>query len=307
MPDLLDLDFLFVVGKGGVGRTTVSAALALAARRRGKRVLVAMCNSKERLSYLLESDPIGPTNQTIEDGLDAVNMTPQVALEEYGLLILKSRSLYRAIFENRFVSAVLRGTPGIEAWAMLGKAQFHALEKGDGGEPRYDLVIVDMPATGHGLDMMRVPQVILDVAPPGLLRREAEGALSLFRDRERSASVLVTLPEDMPTSETLELHDTLVNELGFPVGGLVVNQYLKRLFPEPLGTTMIGLPDALGDASPARSLAIASRKRALREATQAQSLARLRETLPELPRTMLPYLHEPEFRRAAVERLAAAL
>ncbi|HHH30223.1 MAG TPA: anion-transporting ATPase, partial [Polyangiaceae bacterium] len=119
MSALFDREFLFVAGKGGVGKTTVSAALALAAAKRGKRVLVAMCNTKERLSSLLDVQPIGPRNQPILENIDAVNMTPAVALEEYGMMVLKVRSVYKAVFENRFVSAVLRGTPGIEAWAML--------------------------------------------------------------------------------------------------------------------------------------------------------------------------------------------
>ncbi|MDB4990313.1 MAG: Arsenical pump-driving ATPase, partial [Myxococcaceae bacterium] len=148
MPDLFNLRFITVVGKGGVGKTTVSTALALAAARRGKRVLIAMCNAKERVSQFLEVAPIGAYNQPVLPGIDAVNMVPKIALEEYGLMVLKVRALYRAIFENRLVAAFLRGTPGIEAWSMLGKAQFHAHEMMPDGRPRYDLVILDSPATG---------------------------------------------------------------------------------------------------------------------------------------------------------------
>ncbi|MCA9609088.1 MAG: AAA family ATPase, partial [Myxococcales bacterium] len=89
MPSLFDREFLFVTGKGGVGKTTVSAALALAAAKKGKRVLLAMCNAKERLSHLLEVEPIGPKNRRILDNFEAVNMTPAVALEEYGMMVLK--------------------------------------------------------------------------------------------------------------------------------------------------------------------------------------------------------------------------
>src|SRR5688500_12570153 len=90
---LFDLEFVFVVGKGGVGKTTVSAALALAAAKRGKRVLVAMCNAKERLSQLLEVEPIGHTNQPILPNIEAVNMTPQAAREEDGLMGHKWRGV----------------------------------------------------------------------------------------------------------------------------------------------------------------------------------------------------------------------
>ena len=128
----------------GVGRDAVEPALS-----RGKRVLVAMCNAKERLSRLLETEPIGPRNRRIRPNIDAVNMIPRVALEEYGMMVLRVKTLYRAIFENRFVSALLRGIPGIEAWSLLGKAYFHVHEQDSRGRPRYDLVILDAPATGH--------------------------------------------------------------------------------------------------------------------------------------------------------------
>jgi anion-transporting ArsA/GET3 family ATPase len=304
MPDLFDRDFLFVTGKGGVGKTTVSAALALAASRRGKRVLVAMCNAKERLSHLLEVDAVGTRNMEIGENLEAVNMTPTVALEEYGMMVLKVRSVYKAIFENRFVAAVLRGTPGIEAWSMLGKAYFHTNEQLEDGRPRYDLVIVDGPATGHALDMLRVPQVICDVAPPGLLRNEAEKALELFQDAERSAAVLVTLPEDMPANETIELHAALEDEIRMPVGALIVNAVLPKLFKSKERGPIASLPSKIDDGSPAHSLVMAGRQRALREGMQQEAIAKLKQSLPELPRTILPMLHVPEFRRSAVESLA---
>jgi len=305
MSDLLDRRFLVVIGKGGVGKTTVSAALAVAAAKRGKRVLVAMCNSKERLSHLLEVQPIGEHVVNVLPRIDAVNMTPSAALEEYGLIVLKVRVLYKAIFENRIVSSFLRGVPGLEAWSMLGKAYFHATIPRDDGRPQYDLVILDAPATGHGLDMLRVPKVIMDVAPPGLLRREAENAWTLFSDAKRSGLVLVTLPEDMPTNETIELHAAITQELKLPVAKIVVNGVYPPLFPATDRSAFEALPAALPAGSPIRSLAASSRARVLREAVQATSLARLAAELP-VARVELPYLFVPEFRRAAVEALAAA-
>ncbi len=306
MSDLLDRRFLLVIGKGGVGKTTVSAALALAAARRGKRVLVAMCNTRERLSHLLEVPPIGEDVVGVLPHIDAVNMTPASALEEYGMIVLKVRTLYKAIFENRVVASFLRGVPGIEAWSMLGKAYFHATIPRDDGRPQYDLVILDAPATGHGLDMLRVPRVIMDVAPPGLLRREAERAWALFEDPVRSGIVLVTLPEDMPTNETIELHAAITRELRLPVAKIVVNGVFPRLFPDAERATLAGLPAALPAGSPLTSLAASARARALREAVQEESLARLAAALP-VSRVELPYLFVPEFRRPSVEALADAL
>src|ERR1700712_3150485 len=275
MSDLFNLRFITVVGKGGVGKTTVSTALALAAARRGKRVLIAMCNAKERVSQFLEVAPIGAYNQPVLPGIDAVNMVPKVALEEYGMMVLKVRALYRAIFENRLVAAFLRGTPGIEAWSMLGKAQFHAHEMLPDGRPRYDLVILDSPATGHGLEMLRVPRVLLDVAPPGLLRREAERAWELFTDPVRSGVMVVTLPEEMPVSESVELYHALRVELGLPVVGIAVNGMIDQLFDAQDSAWIEQVAGETPESDLVYNLLRAGRRRTLREHVQSESLARI--------------------------------
>ena len=174
------------------------------------------------------------------------------------------------------------------------------------GRPRYDLVILDAPATGHGLDMLRVPRVILDVAPPGLLRREAEDAVALFRDPSRGGVVLVTLPEDRPVSETLELHTALRDELAMPVHALVVNQVLPRLFSANERDAVRSLGEAVSASSPLATLARAGRGRVLREEVQEASLARLAAALPRLPRVELPMWSSPSFQRAAIESLSLA-
>ena len=304
MTDLYGKRFIIVTGKGGVGKTTVTAALALSAARRGKSVLVTMCSEKERLSRILGSEPIGPKISTVAPRIDAVNMTPEAALEEYGMMVLKIRAVYRAIFENRMVKAFLRAVPGIDEWSMLGKAWFHTTEK-VGGRPKWDLVLLDAPATGHGLDLLRVPKVLLDVAPPGPLRREAEKCWDLMHDAERSEVVLVTLPEEMPVTETIELYEKLAGTLHFPIERVIANSVVPPLFtPEESRAVLAataGAPDP--DIAP---LLAAARTRVLRTDLEAENLARLRASLPTSILT-LPHLYTPALGRAAAEGLSQVL
>jgi anion-transporting ArsA/GET3 family ATPase len=302
--DLLDRRFLFVVGKGGVGKTTVATGLALAASRRGKKVLLAMVNCKERVSELLDTDPIGPNIVNIGENLDAVNMTPDAALEEYGLMILKVRAVYNAVFKNKLVRAFLKGTPGLEAWSMLGKAFYHACPPK--GEPDYDLVIVDAPATGHALDMLRVPFVIESVAPPGMLRRDAARAVEMFRDPERAGAVLVTLPEYMPANETLELADALTDELRVPILQLVINRVLDVLFAEKERPVLETLPSELPEGSEITGLAVAGKRRVLRETVQARAVRKVRGHI-DAPCSELPNYEGLENDREAVDALSEAL
>lgn len=302
--DLLDRRFLFVVGKGGVGKTTVATGLALAASRRGKKVLLALVNCQERVSRLLGTEPIGPEIRTIGENLDAVNMTPDAALEEYGLMILKVRAVYNAVFKNRLVRAFLKGTPGLEAWSMLGKAFYHACPPR--GEPDYDLVIVDAPATGHALDMLRVPFVIESIAPPGILRRDAARAVDMFRDPERAGAVLVTLPEYMPASETIELADALSNELRVPILHLVINRVLSVLFAEKERPVLETLPAEIGEDSTLWGLAMAGRRRVLRETVQARAVSRICGHI-DAPCSELPHYDGLEKDTEAIEALSQAL
>ena len=297
--------FLFVVGKGGVGKTTVSAALALNAALSGKRVLVAQCNAKDRMGQALSVDPIDSQVRTVLPNLDAVNMEPGAALEEYGMMVLRVRALYKMIFENRLVAAFLRGTPGLEAWAMLGKAQFHAREEVD-GEARYDLVIVDAPATGHGLDLLRVPKVLVEVAPPGLLRKEAEHAWELFSDPQRAGVVLVALAEDMPTNETLELHAAIRDDLQLPIAGLVVNRVLESIFSDSDGEQLRHLQNALAPDSALWPLVHNGLVRHNLEHLQQSCIARLSANI-NAPLSLLPRLEESPLRRPQLQQLAQAL
>lgn len=294
--------FLIVTGKGGVGKTTVCAAEALALAARGKRVLVCMCNAKERLSAMLGSELIGPEVKLVAQNVWAVNMDPELALAEYGMMALHSKTLFKLLFDNKYVRTFFRAVPGMQEWTMLGKAWWHTTETRSDGSWQYDVVILDAPATGHGLDMLRVPKIILDVVPPGLLRRDAERAWKMFQDPETCAVVLVTLPEEMPTTETIELARALREELNLPIGKIVVNAVLPPLFSKAERAAIESASAPAGDSASEASYA-AARGRASRERVQAESLHRLAEELPISP-SFLPQLFEDAAQPAAIRELA---
>jgi anion-transporting ArsA/GET3 family ATPase len=294
LPSLDALRFIYVTGKGGVGKSTATAALARAMAARGRRVLVCMTNSKERLSGMLGSPPIGHEIVSAAPNIDAVNMEPRKCLEEYGVMILKVKALYKALFENRYVDSFFRAVPGLYEWSMLGKAWYHTTELLSGKTSddidapyadgwKYETVIVDGPATGHGLDMLRVPRVLLDVAPAGPMRKEAERAWRLFQDPSHAGVVMVTLPEEMPANETLELAEG-VREMNLPIPRLVVNGLLPPLFQQEQRAQLLSreLSGGLG----------AAHARASRELIQEEALAKL-ATL-KLPTSYLPFLVNQE-------------
>lgn len=280
--------FLLVTGKGGVGKTTVCAALAKAYAAEGKQVLIAMCNSKDRLSTMLGGPPISTTVVQQSKGVSAVNMTPDAAIEEYGLLTLKSRALYKLLFDNRYVRSFLRAVPGLQDWSMLGKAWWHTTEQDENGKPKYDVVILDAPATGHGLDMLRVPKVIVDIVPPGLLRRDAEAAWKLFQDPTQAGVVLVTLPEEMPITESIELLAAVRGELGLPVAKVIVNAALPELFA-PAERTALRASGFGSDETPEGAVLRSGVLRALREDLQLESIQRLTPHA-QMPVTTLPLI-----------------
>jgi anion-transporting ArsA/GET3 family ATPase len=264
-----------------------------------------MCNAKERISVLFGTPEVGPDIVRVAPSIWAVNMDPERAIEEYGVMILKVRAAYRAVFDNKYVRSFFRAVPGLHEWAMLGKAWYHTTELDEQGKPRFDVVLLDAPATGHGLDMLRVPKVIVEVVPPGILRRDAERAWTTFRDPAQASVVVVTMPEELPATEALELIGSIKQELMLPLGGLVINRVLPPIFSPPERQALRGITGLRRTTKGEIALSSAV-YRATREQVQAQSLARLSEQVAE-PKIWLPYLFEDAGTPRAVQELAKRL
>ncbi len=248
--NLLDRRFILVTGKGGVGRSTVAASIAAATARRGRKTLLFQANANDRYASFFGHDTeVGPEMVRLRDNLHAVNTNPAAALEEYGLMVLRFRRVYRMVFENRITKYFLRAIPGLDDYSIIGKA-WHHTEEERRGRPIWDTVVFDMPASGHSLSMLRIPYVILETVPEGPLTRDARKLVSLMQDPARTSLVLVTLAEEMPTNEAVEFAGSLRRDLSLAASHLVINQVYPDRFPA--GSAEASILERLIDHVPAR-------------------------------------------------------
>ncbi|BDG04664.1 ArsA family ATPase [Anaeromyxobacter oryzae] len=302
LPTLLERRLVIVTGKGGVGKSTVTAALALLAARSGKRVLVCEVNAQERIAPLLGAPAAGHATRQARPGISTVNVTPPDAMREYGLMVLRFRTIYEAVFENRVVKYFLRVVPSLAELVMLGKI-LHEARTEERGRPRWDLVLVDAPATGHAVQLLRVPSALLDTVPGGPLRHDAEWMEAMLVDPAQTAIALVTLPEEMPVNEAIELDGQIREVLGMPRAALFVNAMPDARFTPEEAALLAPLAAAAPPLGPA---AQAGRLQALRAEQAGRYLARARAAL-DLPTCVLPLLPIAEWGPAAVEEIAAAI
>ncbi len=223
---LLDYRLIVVTGKGGTGKTAVSCLLAEAARRVGKRVLLAETAATESLATLFETDPrpLGYTGRELRPGLFALHVDPHEALADYARLQIGLGVVTDRILKLETFQQLLEAAPGWRELIILGKIWHLEQKKEDDGRPLYDILIVDAPATGHGLTFLDVPRVVQHAVRAGPLARHASWVEALVHDRERTLMLPVTLPEDLPVQETRELVERARSEIDIAVDRIIVNQ-----------------------------------------------------------------------------------
>lgn len=298
------------MGKGGVGKTTVAAALGLAAARAGQRVLVCEVGDQERLTASFGLPAAGFRELEIEPGLRAFSINPEDAISEWLGYQLHSRTLAGLLGGSRIFQYLATAAPGLAEMVTVGKVwELAQLERKTPSAAPYDLVIVDAPATGHGIALLRAPQTFAEIARVGPINRQAAIVDGFLRDPALTAVVAVALAEEMPVSETLDLERRLRDELGLDLERVYVN----ALLPDRLKAAETQALEAAvaGDASTNPSL----RARAALDASlaahqtvhaQRAQLARLRRGLTAQA-TSLPHLLTPDVNREGLERLAMRL
>jgi anion-transporting ArsA/GET3 family ATPase len=222
---------LIVSGKGGVGKTTIAASLALAAARNGKKVCLVEIDQKGSLTKIFGRDRVGYEPSEIFPGVWAISVVPEDALTEYLDVQYHMKHISKAFSGVHFIDYITTAAPGLKDILVLGKIWY--LEQGRaGGRSRqdFDLIVVDAPAAGHMLTFLSAPLGLSDAVRIGPVRRQAEWLLEMLRDPQRTRVHLVTLAEEMPVSETLETAVALRSRLQIETGATFANQVYPEVF-----------------------------------------------------------------------------
>jgi anion-transporting ArsA/GET3 family ATPase len=303
VPGLFDRRLIFVTGKGGVGKSTVATALGLVAARRGLRTIVAELASQERVGEAFERH--GRTFEEIElaENLFTISVDPQLAMEEY--LRVKTGAVGQALGQSRLFGAFAMATPGMRELLSIGKLWELAQHerRTDGGDV-YDLVIVDSPAAGHGVGILRTPRTFAEIARVGPIAHQAGVIAATIADAGFTAVVAVATAEEMPVNETLWLRDALAED-ELMLEATIVNACYPKRFSSRERAALAKARKRATEPLIGAALRAALSEHA-RMTAQREQLARLRDGLAtEL--VELPYLFAESIGREELDLLADAL
>src|SRR3954452_10105251 len=287
MRDLLAKPLIVVTGKGGVGKSTVAAALGVAAAARGLRTIVAEVAARDDVSRALAGSTGSVfVERVVGDGLHHISIDPESALEEY-LRDQLPRGVAEMLGSSRMFAYFTAATPGLRELLTIGKVwELAQPDRRTPGAHPYDLVILDAPATGHGVAVLTEPGTFADAALVGPLARQGCTIHEMLADPERTGVVAVATAEELPVNETLALARVLGDELGQRSAGVVANAVLPQRFT---GAEVRRL-----DAAPRSPAVRAAHAEAARSRSQRGQVARLRRGLPGVEVRTLPFLFATE-------------
>jgi anion-transporting ArsA/GET3 family ATPase len=300
---LLEKRLIFVTGKGGVGKSTVATALGLLAARHGLRTVIAELSSQERVQRLFEHHAERFSEVELAPGLFTISIDPEHAMDEY--LRVKLGAVGHALGSSRLFHAFAMATPGMRELLSIGKVwELAQLQRRTRGAAAYDLVIVDAPATGYGVGLLRTPRTFAEIARVGPIAHQGRTIADTIADREFTGVVAVATPEEMPVNETVTLCAALEREQ-LAVDLVVLNALYPMRFGdgevEQLASALRGSRSRLSRS--ALSAALSEHARAIAQREQQARLAEeVNGRLVELP-----YVFAENLGPAELERLTDAL
>jgi anion-transporting ArsA/GET3 family ATPase len=297
------VELAFVTGKGGVGKTTVALATALAAARDGRRVVLCEVAGQARAPRLYGAEARRPGRELqLEDGLWTTTIDPVVALEEWAGRQIGSRRLVGLLTHSNAFAAFVNAAPGARELVAITKAwELGRRERWVKGMGGYDLVVLDGPASGHGVGMLRTPRTFAEIARVGPIAAQARKVVDLLEDPARPAVVAVALPAELSVSETLDLEHRLEGAVGRPLDAVVVNGVLPRRFSAAEVDRLLSR-----DGEVPGPVAAAARRQHGQASSQRGQLRRLRRHTSAHVAT-LPYVAAPHLGVDEVRTLAEAL
>lgn len=302
MADPLDKRLLFVTGKGGVGKSTVALSLGMAAVARGKRAIVCEVAAQENVSRVFRRAQVGFNEVELSPGLWGISIDPEESMREYLLLQLKVRAMRDLLMRSKLFVYLAEAAPGLRELVTIGKVWELTLDERrlKGAEP-YDIVIVDAPATGHGVGFLQTPRTFAQIARVGPIHSQATRLDETVTDHERTGAVIVSLPEEMPVNESASLESQLIDDVGVSVDRV----YMNALYPERFEAAEIaGVESALDGATGVARSALAAAVSEYRRATsQREQLERLRSML-RTNVTELPFIFRPQLDLSDFQALA---
>ena len=319
--EFLEPRILIVSGKGGVGKTTVAAALAIVAARHGRRVCIAEVDRKGTLPRLFGGAALGYEPRQLSPGVFGMNIVPEAALAEYLDVQYHMKRISKVFTSTHFVDYITAAAPGLKDILMLGKIWY--LEQGRTSRPGptpggFDTIVVDAPAAGHMLTFLSAPMGLADAVRLGPVKRQSDWLVEMLRDAKRTRVHLVTLPEEMPVSETLETAGALRDRVGINYGAVFANAVYSPLFDatekQTLADIGAGKPMATLkkiaagagvnlDSEDVAALIGYARFLTARQAIQALHLKKLRRGV-EQPVVELPFLFSAGLALPDIENLA---
>ena len=309
MTALFDRQLLFVSGKGGTGKTSVSAALADLAVRQGKRTLVCEMDAKGALAAAFEVSELSFQPTEVRPALWAMVMNTEDSLKEYLRLFVRIPLVGRIGPLARTFDFVADAAPGVKEILGIGKLCHEVRER------HYDLVIVDAEASGHIVAQIDAPRAIRELVQVGMVRDQTDWMLEILGDAARTGLVVVTTPEEMPVTETIELVDKVQSTTDVNVAAIVANRVLPQWFSAPDSDLFTALmePDAQAALAAAAGPQVATvfQAAALAQARRAGAvgyLDRLREGVSaDVALLLVPELFTRAGGRRVVSLLADAL
>jgi anion-transporting ArsA/GET3 family ATPase len=301
-----DRSLLYVTGKGGVGKTTVAATIGLAAARTGRRTIVCEVAEQDRMSRAFAREGVRPEQEVeLAENLWAITIDPQAALEEWLAKQVGGTAL-KVLGHSHAFQYFVAAAPGAKELITIAKVyELAQAERWNHANRRYDLVVLDAPASGHGIGMLTTPRTFGEIARVGPIRRQAYKVSEMLADPTRTGYVAVALPEEMPVTETIELEARLRRELGLGLDAIVMN----AMWPERFSSADVTkLRAAARNGFDERSLGAVHAALAVHERVKAQRVhVRRLEATTEAPITTLPFVFESELGLSDYEHLANEL